>query len=123
MPHRSLEKRREYQKTYWKTYRRKITSQWIEQHRQVPIRRRNKMFQCLLPGQDPRCVKCGFSDRRALQIDHVHGGGSRTNHLGSAFLLKEILANPSNFQILCANCNWIKRSENNEVIGRPKLLT
>jgi len=38
------------------------------------------------------CVRCGFSDIRALQIDHIK----------------------NKYQLLCANCNWIKRYEDKE---------
>lgn len=29
-------------------------------------------------------------------------------------MLRRVLTNSSEYQLLCANCNWIKRSENNE---------
>lgn len=68
------------------------------------------------------CVRCGFSDERALQVDHIHGGGSQAikNGLntGTARYYREVLANPDKYQLLCANCNWIKRAENNEAVGR-----
>ena len=58
------------------------------------------------------CKRCGFKDSRALQIDHVNGGGSRHHKkVGSGGVLKAVLDNPKNFQILCANCNWIKKAE------------
>lgn len=61
------------------------------------------------------CSNCGFSDIRALQIDHVNGGGSkaRKSHSGTSGLYF-VLNNIHLFQILCANCNWIKRHENKE---------
>lgn len=64
-----------------------------------------------------KCVKCGFSDIRALQIDHVNGGGKKEyesiNNIRT--LYKKILNDKNgNYQILCANCNWIKRHENFE---------
>ena len=57
---------------------------------------------------------CGYSDMRALQIDHVNGEGSKERRRlnGIPFLnkvLKQIDAGL--YQVLCANCNWIKRSE------------
>mgnify|MGYP001615616281 CR=1 FL=1 len=67
-----------------------------------------------------KCIRCGFSDRRALQIDHVNGGGLKEfRKLGVFRILKQIIAMPkeeaiSRYQILCANCNWIKKSENGE---------
>lgn len=65
------------------------------------------------------CVKCGFSDIRALQIDHINGGGSkeRKNNSNSGSYYYKILNNKNLFkeyQLLCANCNWIKRYENKE---------
>lgn len=67
------------------------------------------------------CVKCGFSDKRALQFDHVFGGGRRhRGALGTGVkYLKSLLTLPDealkmNFQVLCANCNVIKREENGE---------
>lgn len=64
-----------------------------------------------------RCARCGFEDPRALQIDHVHGGGVREiKRLGgnrSKFYAR-ILETPERYQLLCANCNWIKRVEQGE---------
>lgn len=56
------------------------------------------------------CIKCGFSDWRALQIDHINGKGETTG-FGT---YKEVIKDPSRFQLLCSNCNWIKRHENRE---------
>lgn len=62
------------------------------------------------------CNKCGFTDKRALQFDHINGGGSK--HIRSFTTVNKyrqyIIDNPDLFQVLCANCNWIKVSENNE---------
>ncbi len=71
-----------------------------------------------------KCVKCGFDDARALQIDHVKGGGhkerkeqrflggGKTYHLE---VIASVESGEGKYQLLCANCNWIKRSENNEL--------
>lgn len=70
------------------------------------------------------CKVCAFSDKRALQIDHVNGGGCRERREkpGWKKLLMSIQAHPQNFQILCANCNWIKRFENNELRRTTKVV-
>lgn len=65
-----------------------------------------------------KCVRCGFSDCRALQIDHIDGGG--TQHKESigqspSKIIHEIKKAPHLYQLLCANCNWIKRYENDEL--------
>ena len=64
-----------------------------------------------------KCVRCGFVDIRALQIDHVNGDGylergETTNYLK---VNKSLDDNEGRYQLLCANCNWIKRVDNNEV--------
>jgi len=64
-----------------------------------------------------KCCHCGFSDQRALQIDHINGGGkkSRQEQKAYATMYRDILINPTPYQLLCANCNWIKRWENREL--------
>lgn len=65
-----------------------------------------------------KCVKCGFSDWRALQIDHVNGGGCKeVKKLGLLNMYKRIYEYPQEYQLLCANCNWIKRYEKGEFPG------
>ena len=63
-----------------------------------------------------KCVKCGFSDYRALNIDHINGGGTRESRIykSQAQKYERIKANPHLFQLLCANCNSIKVWENDE---------
>jgi hypothetical protein len=62
------------------------------------------------------CVRCGFHDSRALQIDHKNGGGcADIRNNGAHARYQKIYNNPTDYQILCANCNWIKRAERREV--------
>lgn len=65
-----------------------------------------------------KCVKCGFKDIRALQVDHIKGGGlkeTKNDPNYRANLLKHLQAGNTKFQLLCANCNFIKRYENNDL--------
>lgn len=69
------------------------------------------------------CIKCGFSDIKALQIDHVNGGGRKelrelSFDKNNKQYLEHIKKNPIGYQLLCANCNWIKKVDNNEVKRR-----
>lgn len=62
-----------------------------------------------------KCARCGFDDPRALQIDHVGGGGmAELRSLTRYQYLRKVLADPTGYQCLCANCNWIKRHEEGE---------
>lgn len=73
-----------------------------------------------------RCIKCGFSDIRALQLDHIKGGGNRDRgkYPNSSHMIAFYLENPEainkSLQLLCANCNWIKRFENKETPKKYK---
>lgn len=64
-----------------------------------------------------RCKVCCFDDVRALQIDHVNGGGRKeiVSFKDNKKYLEHIKKKPENYQILCANCNWIKKCEKNEL--------
>jgi len=66
-----------------------------------------------------KCARCGFTDTRALQIDHINGGGkAESTKLGLRAIRKKIInGDTKNYQLLCANCNWIKRTEKGEVGG------
>ena len=73
------------------------------------------------------CVRCGFSDIRALSIDHIEGDGTqhRKNRTqgGTNFYAWLVRNNyPSGFQTLCMNCNWIKRVENKECTPGMNML-
>mgnify|MGYP001577497613 FL=1 len=65
-----------------------------------------------------KCAHCGFADKRALQIDHVHGGGAiEGRKIGShqdKFYRKVLADTEGRYQLLCANCNWIKRAAGRE---------
>lgn len=74
-----------------------------------------------------KCKRCGFDDVRALQVDHVNGGGyahrkSLGNSSTSVYTYLKRNNYPVGFQILCANCNWIKRVENGEYSKTKKIL-
>lgn len=58
------------------------------------------------------CVDCGFSDERALQIDHVNGDGAvdrRTGNINTKRLKSVLTDTEGRYQLLCTNCNTIKR--------------
>lgn len=74
-------------------------------------RLKDKIFDIL--GRE--CKRCRFSDIRALQIDHIDGGGyAELQQMSVSAYYHNVLKNSHKYQILCANCNWIKRAERNE---------
>ena len=68
-----------------------------------------------------KCKHCGITDPRVLQVDHIHGNGRKdpnSNQTGASYCLRVIqsfLLEEDKYQILCANCNWIKKHEKGEV--------
>jgi hypothetical protein len=68
-----------------------------------------------------KCARCGFDDIRALQVDHVHGGGYKeVKAIGPRGVYRRVLFHTSDYQCLCANCNWIKRAEQREQGGKQQ---
>ncbi len=69
-----------------------------------------------------QCVRCGYHDDiRALQIDHIASDGRQDRAMTTAMttwytLYKQIaeLGSQGRYQVLCANCNQIKRMEAKE---------
>jgi len=65
-------------------------------------------------GETPKCVWCGEERYECLQIDHIYDDGNKErNSIGGGenfyyWLLKQPYQ-PERYQILCANCNCIKR--------------
>jgi hypothetical protein len=62
-----------------------------------------------------------------LQIDHINGGGKKQRKefkgANNIRYFNYIINNLSEHQLLCANCNWMKRIVNNEIkISKPSIL-
>lgn len=114
---RHYSKHRKYQLKYARIHRKQIQARNREYYKRL----REKIIKQL----GGKCCKCGFNDKRALQVDHINGGGTReTKGMTRSyylFVLRELKNGDQNkYQLLCANCNWIKRYEKKEV-RRTKL--
>jgi hypothetical protein len=105
-------------------YSRQHIGRQKENNKRVRDRVRAKVLSLL----GDKCKHCGITDKRVLQIDHIDGGGAKElRAIGNTYkYLKLILQMPifdalQKYQLLCANCNWIKKFENNEgVNGTPR---
>ena len=124
----NLEHLIEYRKKYYYSHRDKAITdaeEWKKANHEkslVTRRTRSQLLRLeiieLLGG---KCVSCGFNDWRALQVDHINGGGTKHrktfSHSPSSLfeeIIKSIKLNEYKYQLLCANCNWIKRYEKGE---------
>ena len=100
--------------------KRKIPKEYLTAYR---IKTKRLVFEHYSKCNEIKCASCGFTDIRALSLDHIDGNGAahrkeicKNSHCGSATLYTWLVANnfPEGFQILCMNCQFIKRAENNE---------
>jgi hypothetical protein len=101
----------------WRKYR--ITGR---KARNDAVYRNRVKFECLshYGGDPPKCVRCGIEDLRVLTIDHIDGGGAvhrKQLRWAGNYLYVWLRKNgfPPGYQVLCMNCQWIKRYENREV--------
>jgi hypothetical protein len=88
--------------------------------------RKNLRYEILshYSGEQPKCVKCGFSDIRALCLDHINNDGAahrrslsnnswRGGNAVGVYVDIRRRGFPEGYQILCHNCNRIKEVERN----------
>ena len=106
------QKRNEYNKRdYWKYPVRRR-----EQHNLRNKKTKLEVF-THYGGNPPKCSQCGITDIRVLTIDHINNDGAKHrreigSYAGTSFYLWLRVHNyPEGYQVLCWNCNWIKRLE------------
>ena len=104
-------------KIYRTAHPEKALEQWLRQR----DRNRGLKIEVLTHygGGKCSCVKCGFSDVRALSIDHIAGGGNRQRKgkLRTSTAFYGWLKSEGyliGYQTLCMNCQFVKRFENDE---------
>ena len=93
----------------------------IERVRTGAVKHNAKIRAVVLSFFGGKCVRCGFDDPHALQMDHIHGGGGkerRTRGDSLSYRYRFVVEHPKEarkkYQLLCANCNCIKRWEEHE---------
>lgn len=133
-----LDERRAYERKYYREHKSEarkskrkyvlsVREKYLSQQAQYNRNRRQMLKDRIYSILGDECARCGFNDRRALQFDHVNGGGNldRKRYKSNDQFMRHIIElNGEGFQVLCANCNWIKKSENDENYrgGRPRTL-
>lgn len=118
---KNKEKNRQYSKEYRKAHRQKLVEYSKKYYYESGVRESRYLDYILLKQKafellGNKCCKCGFTDYRALQIDHINGGGNKEiYHIKTHGVYRKVIADPEKYQLLCANCNWIKRYEDKEL--------
>jgi len=109
---RNKRRYREYQRVYFA--KPGMKEKQSERARALHLRVKLEVFQHYSP--ELKCQSCGISDIRVLTIDHINGGG-RAHIRGGGIMLYYWLRRssyPPGFQVLCMNCQFVKRLENRE---------
>ncbi|HZU04228.1 MAG TPA: HNH endonuclease signature motif containing protein [Ktedonobacteraceae bacterium] len=77
-----------------------------------------KLRQSAIEALGGACVLCGYTDIRALEIDHITPIRNSKNRIDNPSLFMSIVrGNTENLQVLCANCHAIKTYEENAKQG------
>ena len=111
-----------YYRAKWAEYYKRNPKRFIESSRRAVQKYRTIVLNLL----GNKCVRCAFYDLRAIQIDHVNAGGkAQMDKLGNSqkyykHIIEQISLGSGEYQLLCANCNQIKRVENKESKNRRK---
>lgn len=127
MPEHVKEKIRRYQKEWYQENKEKIKvriKEWRKKNRiRINAQRneyRKKIYMMIIKKLGDKCAHCGNEDMRVLQIDHIHGGGEKERReIGPRGIYHKIIKMPieeakKEYQILCANCNVIKKYKRKE---------
>lgn len=97
-------------------YRTKLTRTEIQRQKSKNYREclRNSLLNIL---GGAKCTECGFNGMAALQFDHIYNDGAKDrkrfnshNSFLKYYVTHEDEAKEK-LQVLCANCNWMKRGE------------
>ena len=98
----------------WANYMREYRRRNVEAARTSGRKSRDKLRADVLALLGGVCIACGFSDPRALQVDHIAGGGEKERRrIGNTGVYVKIRQQGTEgYQLLCANCNMIKGGSN-----------
>ncbi len=95
--------------------------EWSRQDsRERERRRRGSVKEEAVAALGGKCSRCGFSDHRALQIDHINNDGHKErktfgNDLVALRRRAMTEIKSGKYCLLCANCNVIKESERRQM--------
>ena len=106
---KNKEKAREQKREVMRRLRSESPEKYNEQSRKAKIREKLKLFE--MYGRV--CAMCGFDDMRALSLDHKKNNGNEERRsLGERGVYRRAKAEfrPEEYQILCMNCQFIKRA-------------
>lgn len=93
---------------------RKYRAENPEKNRQISRKAKAALRQKVLDAYGRKCTRCGFSDERALTLDHIlNNGAQERKAIGErgVYLRCLKIEHRTEYQTLCMNCQFIKRVE------------
>ena len=103
-------KAREQKREVMRRLRSENPEKYKIQSRSAKVREKLKLYQMY----GNVCAICGFHDMRALSLDHKkNNGNEERGRLGARGVYRRAKSEymPDEYQILCMNCQFIKRAE------------
>lgn len=85
-----------------------------EKHAAISRASKRRLRELVLDAYGRKCVLCGFSDERALSLDHVLNNGAQERaEIGErgVYLRSLKTEHRHEYRTLCMNCQFISRSE------------
>jgi hypothetical protein len=87
---------------------------WAENHKEerrlASKRNRLKNRTLILNHYGNACARCGITDSRILDLNHINRNGAEERRKYNRINLNSIVINsgyPDTYNLLCRNCNWI----------------
>ena len=102
------EEAKEKKRMLMRKYRAEDPEKYRKQTRDAQQRKRKRIFEIY----GDVCSLCGFTDKRALTIDHVKkNGAEERKKLGERGVYRRAIEKhrPQEYRILCMNCQFIER--------------
>lgn len=85
-----------------------------EKYRKYWRDRKQQTRDALFAMYGDKCTLCGFSDKRALTLDHIkQNGNAERKSIGEYRIYQRALKyyRPDEYRILCMNCQFIERTK------------
>lgn len=108
---KNRDKIRKQKRETMRRLRAKNPEHYRKQTREAKNILREKLFE--LYGNE--CAICGFTDKRALTLDHINNNGNEERRrIGERGVWRRARDNylPEEYRILCMNCQFIERHKN-----------
>lgn len=108
------EKAKQYKKNWNAKWRKENLAEARKYEREYQKKYRSKVRDEAIIHYGGKCAKCGIDDFRILQIDHIKDDGYKHRKEIKTWQFPMWLKKhdyPKGYQILCCNCNWLKRYE------------